>query len=302
MLQLVKKFKEIKMKNIVFILFLIFFAGCNGSSGGKKKAVNQPIDTNSTHQIFIIGDSTVNFSNDHKDIDHKSRVGWGEVIGEITKGSVYNRARGGASARAFRFCSRPAQHRDDIYTLSFGKNLDLDWDGAKSIIDRHAKKGDYLFIQFGANDEHHYGKETHCGFGDIHGAQAFKEDYKKQLKYYIEEARKKGMTPVLITPINPRHYKNNGDIQEVREPYISYTKEVAAEEGIIFLDLFSKSVDEFNKLQCNSGSIAPYGPCQVGSKWDIDTTHLLKDGALKVAGWVKELACQKDSDLCAQFR
>jgi lysophospholipase L1-like esterase len=290
------------MKNIIFILTLLFFIACNGSSGKSKKIVSQTIDLNTTHQIFIIGDSTVNYSNDHKDVDHKSRVGWGEVIGEITKGKVYNRARGGASARAFRFCPRPKQHRDDIYTLSFGKNLDLDWDGAKSVIDRYAKKGDYLFIQFGANDEHHYGKAKNCGFGAIHGVQAFKEDYKKQLKYYINEARKKGMIPVLITPINPRHYKKSGDLQEVREPYVSYTKEVAAKENVIFLDLFSKSVNEFNKLQCNTGNIDPYGPCEVGNKWNIDSTHLLKGGALKVAGWVKELACQKDSDLCAEFK
>jgi len=288
------------MRNMLIALSVLLMLGCSSSSK-KNKIADLDADTQNPHQIFIIGDSTVNFSDDHRDVDHKSKVGWGEVIGDITKGTVYNRARGGASARAFRFCPRPKQAKDDLWTRSFGPNLDLDWNGAKSVIDQAAKAGDFLLIQFGSNDKHHYGKTPNCGFGEIHGEAAIKQDYKEQLKFYINQARQKGLTPILVTPVNPRHYDNNGNIAEVREPFISYTKEVANEEGIALLDLYSKSIEEFNKLTCLNNRVEPFGPCEINS-WTTDVTHFEKAGAVKVANWIKELACQNDENLCKQFK
>src|SRR5450755_2797836 len=63
------------------------------------------------------------------------------------------------------------------------------------------KPGDYLFIQFGHNDQ----KERGAGVG------AF-TTYKADLKRFVAEARQHGATPVLVTPMNRRTFDGAGKI------------------------------------------------------------------------------------------
>ena len=61
------------------------------------------------------------------------------------------------------------------------------------------KAGDYLFIEFGHNDQKQKGE----GIGPF-------TSYKTDLKYFISEARKKGGIPVLVTSMNRRSFDAEG--------------------------------------------------------------------------------------------
>src|SRR5262249_61144578 len=57
------------------------------------------------------------------------------------------------------------------------------------------KPGDYLFIQYGHNDQKEKGE----------GVGAF-TTYKADLKMFVAEARRRGATPVLVTSVNRRNF------------------------------------------------------------------------------------------------
>ena len=94
-----------------------------------------------------------------------------------------------------------------------------------------ADKGDYYLIQFGHNDQKpaaalHTDPET---------------TYAENLRLFIREAREIGAVPVLLSPLARRTFKDgkpsNGDLQL----YANAAREVAAEQGVTFIDLLSMS-------------------------------------------------------------
>ncbi len=294
------------------ILFL-FFSGCSTSTSGTKQFTSNDIDLNDTYikrKLFIIGDSTVNYSIDFSEESQKAFLGWGEVLYQRLKDptAVYNGARYGASAKSYRVMPVPPLS-DTKYSLSFGKNRNLTWKETKKEIEKSGKKGDYLLIQFGSNDKHMYQKPEFVPrlYGQFEGLSIYspeiKDDFKKELQFYIDQARELGLKPVLISAINPRHYDRAGNVIDEREPFPQYIKELADEEGIPYLDLHQKSMEEYAKYHCGDLEFKEsFGNCQVGNHTISEITHLKPKGAKIVAGWIKELACQKDEELCSQFR
>ena len=61
--------------------------------------------------------------------------------------------------------------------------------------------GDYLLMQMGHNDQKEKGE----------GVGAF-TTYKADLKQFVTEARDKGLTPILITPMNRLTFDDSGKI------------------------------------------------------------------------------------------
>ncbi len=291
----------------------------------------QNINSDNSKQIFIVGDSTVNYSIDFKPKYQKSVEGWGEELSTVMKNPshVYNGARYGASAKSYRTASVPVLNNHNRYSMSFGKHRNLTWQDTKSVIQHRAHSGDYLFIQFGSGNDRGMYDSAQRGYerfaidrdydhdglvnsinhindpDDLHIRQALiREDFKKDLKYYIDQAKVLHIKPVLISSINPRWYRPNGIMRDLRKPFTDYVREVAQEEGVLLLDLHQKSIAEYNKYQCGDRVFREtFGECH---QMDIDTlhhdvTHLNKKGAKIVAGWVKELACQADQNLCSIF-
>lgn len=90
------------------------------------------------------------------------------------------------------------------------------------------KTGDYLFIQFAHNDM----KAT--------GSNAL-ANYKQGLKNAVEEARKRGATPVLITPCNRRTFRENAItnsfVTNSGDDYLAAVHEIAKETGAALIDL-----------------------------------------------------------------
>ncbi len=154
--------------------------------------------------IYLIGDSTMSV----KDETAYPETGWGMPFRYMFDSTVAvsNHARNGRSTRTF---------------ISEGR-----WAAVTSSL----KKGDYVFIQFGHNDE---SKEKTDRY-------TTPDQYKTNLKKFISDTRAVGATPVLLTPVSRRKF-SNGQAVETHELYSSLVREVARDEQVAFIDLDVKS-------------------------------------------------------------
>jgi lysophospholipase L1-like esterase len=99
------------------------------------------------------------------------------------------------------------------------------------------KPGDYLFIQFGHNDEKEKGE----------GVGAF-TTYKASLKRYVEEARQRGGTVVLITPMQRRTFDAAGKITDSHGDYDDAVRQAAQELNAPLIDLHAASKPFYEAL------------------------------------------------------
>jgi lysophospholipase L1-like esterase len=86
--------------------------------------------------------------------------------------------------------------------------------------------GDYLFVQFGHNDQ----KEKGPGVG------AF-TTYKASLQHYVAEARARKAFPVLVTPVSRRAFGPDGKVVNNLGDYPEAVRQVANEENVPLIDL-----------------------------------------------------------------
>src|SRR4029078_8932518 len=77
------------------------------------------------------------------------------------------------------------------------------------------KKGDYLFIQFGHNDQ----KDKSAGAGPF-------TTYKINLKKFVEAARSKGGIAVLVTSMERRRFDQSGKPVETLTDYAGAVRQV----------------------------------------------------------------------------
>ena len=108
------------------------------------------IETDKTPTIYLAGDSTVQTYQENQYI-----AGWGQYLGLFLDGDVkvVNAAKGGRSSRSFINEGRLFKGEKDEYKYSFSEN------GSKSI-EETIEAGDFLFIQFGHNDDDTKGYST----------------------------------------------------------------------------------------------------------------------------------------------
>ena len=99
------------------------------------------------------------------------------------------------------------------------------------------KEGDYVFIQFGHNDE---SKEKTDRY-------TTPEQYKSNLVKFITETRAKKANPILLTPVSRRKFKE-GNAQETHQEYSPLVIEVAAKQNVPLIDLDTKSRELFQKF------------------------------------------------------
>ena len=201
--------------------------------------------------VYLIGDSTMSL----KEEKSYPETGWGMAFAHFFNENVTidNRAKNGRSTGSF--------IREDR------------WKPVASQL----KEGDYVFIQFGHNDE---SKDK----GDRYTNP---EDYKKNLTLFITESRKRKAIPVLLTPVSRRKFDKTGKAVETHGEYSKLVKEVAAETGVAFIDLDAKSIELFqqlgeepSKLLFNQSEPGENPNYPAGSK---DNTHFNDLGARKIA-------------------
>jgi lysophospholipase L1-like esterase len=165
--------------------------------------------------VYIAGDSTVT------DRDGGGDVSWGQLLTRFFKPgvAVSNHAQSGETLK------------------SFANALRLD-----KILSQ-MKKGDYLFIQFGHNDSKDSWPQTYV---------EPETTYKAYLKVYIVEARLRGATPVLVTPMD-RGVRGTGAPTHGHDGYPQAMREVAREEHVPLIDLYNTSIVFYE----NGGADAP---------------------------------------------
>jgi lysophospholipase L1-like esterase len=202
-------------------------------------------------KIYLIGDSTMA----QKVRATFPETGWGMPLGTFfdTTVVVDNRAQNGRSTRTFL-----AENR---------------W---QPVVDA-LQPGDYVFIQFGHNDEAQ-------NYPDRYTTP---EDYRRNLIKFVTETRSHKGLPILLTPVTRRKFDKAGKIQETHVLYSAATVAVAKEYGVPLVDLdrlsrellqqFGAENSKYLFLQLEPGDHPNY---PFGRN---DNTHFSEMGARKMA-------------------
>ncbi|WP_035691826.1 rhamnogalacturonan acetylesterase [Flavobacterium sp. F52] len=203
--------------------------------------------------LYCIGDSTMA---NKKDPDKNPEHGWAQVLQPFFKENVtvINKAVNGRSTRSFINEKR--------------------WDSIYSKL----KKGDYVFIEFGHNDQK---IEDSARYTNPHTA------YRYNLIRFVKESREKGAIPVLLTSISRRNFNEKGVLVPTHGDYPLETRLVAQEYKVPFIDLEyhtelleqSYGPDKSKQLHLHFKA----GENLYYDKDKADDTHLSLLGATKVA-------------------
>ncbi|MDT0686989.1 rhamnogalacturonan acetylesterase [Zunongwangia sp. F225] len=240
------------MMNVIFCFLILFSAAIS--------AQEQPT-------LYLIGDSTMS---DKKDPEENPEHGWGQMLPELmTSGiSIENHAVNGRSTRSF---------------IAEGR-----WEDVKNKLE----PGDYVFIQFGHNDQKVKDPTRYTN--------PFTQ-YRANLEKFVEETREKGATPILLSSIVRRNFNEEGVLVDTHGEYPLVTRMVAKDLQVTFIDmqLFTEQLEiaygpEDSKnlhLHLEPGE-DPYEPEGV-----VDNTHLSKTGATIVASLLLQEISKKDLGL-----
>ena len=210
-------------------------------------------------RIYYAGDSIVA----QKNIFTYPETGIGQMLPLYLKKQhiIQNHAENGRSTKSFIDESRLATIYNDL------------------------REGDFLFIQFGHNDEK---KEDPTRYAEAFG------DYQVNLEKFVNVARNRKAYPVLITPLCRRQFDENGNLKNTHGDYPEAMKQVAARLEVPLIDLCTLSSqlvaatgDENSKkwfMNFPAGSYENY------PKGKEDNSHLRPEGAILFAGIIaKEL-------------
>lgn len=144
------------------------------------------------------------------------------------------------------------------------------------------KAGDYLFIQFGHNDQK---KESSAYVEPFTG-------YKEYLKRFIDAARSKGGLPVLVTPVNRRTFDDSGSFINSHGDYPEAMRQVAREEQVPLIGLNAMSKLLFEALGPEGSKKAfvhyPAGTFPGQEKALADDSHFNDYGAYQLAKCIVE--------------
>lgn len=215
---------------------------------------------NSKTVVYLIGDSTCA----DKDAEAFPEMGWGTPFKTFFNESVQieNRARNGRSTKTF---------------INEGR-----WDDVLKTL----KKGDYVFIQFGHNDE----------VPEKTDRYTTPEEFKSNLKKYVNETRMRKANPVLLTPVSRRSFEN-GKLKNTHEEYAQLTMDVAKELDVPLIDMTRKSMALLNAWGVQNSQLL-FHHLEVGEHPNYpngkeDNTHFNELGARKMAqlvlGGIQEL-------------
>ena len=204
--------------------------------------------------VYLAGNSTV------VDQDDEPWCSWGQMIPRFFKPGVAisDQAESGLTLASFK-----GSHRLDKVLST-------------------AKAGDYLFIEFGHNDQ----KEK----GPNDGAW---KSYTESFKYFIEQAKAKGMIPVVVTSTSRRAFNDSGKVVNTLGDFPAAARKVAQDEGVAMIDVNSMTADFYNALgKDNSTKAFVHYPGNTwpgqGDKPLADNTHFNSYGAYEIAKMVIE--------------
>lgn len=204
--------------------------------------------------LFIIGDSTAA----NKVEKALPENGWGMRIGELFNDNVIiaNKAANGRSTKSF-----IAERR---------------WQEVLNEL----KPGDFVFIQFGHNDEKIDKPDVGTSL----------DEYKANLILYVNQAKEKKANPVLLTPIMRRSF-TNGVFADTHKGYPDVVRKLADSLKVPLIDMHQKTQKLLVGLG-EQGSIKLFNHLDSGHvnypKGVKDNTHLNVEGAKEVAALVAQ--------------
>jgi lysophospholipase L1-like esterase len=148
-------------------------------------------------RIAAVGDSIVQGQTS------RGKWGWGQVFPGFFDPSVevFNLGAGGTSTKTY-----------------IEEGL---WDSALEL------KADFVFIQFGHNDQKSGERFTNPN-----------STFRDNLRGFVADIRGYGGVPILVTPPIRRIWRSDGSIYTTQEPWVNAVRVVAAEEEVFCVDLF----------------------------------------------------------------
>ncbi len=222
----------------VSLLFIVF--AVMAFSAVEKKKI----------KVWLIGDSTMSI----KEKKAYPETGWGMPFVNFWDSTVTvdNRAKNGRSSKSF-----------------IAENL---W---QPVYD-NLKEGDYVFIQFGHNDESVDKKERY----------STPDTFKMNLVRYVKETREKNAIPILITPVSRRKFDADGKAIETHV-YSPLVREVAGELNVPLIDLDKRSIELYQQFG-NENSKLLFNKLKPGEQPNYpagidDNTHFNELGARLIA-------------------
>lgn len=202
-------------------------------------------------KVWLVGDSTTA----NKEIKAYPETGWGMPFAYFFDSTVTveNRAKNGRSTRTF-----------------ISENL---W---KGVTDGLAE-GDYVFLQFGHNDESKEKVERYTS----------PEQYRINLTKFITETRAAKAYPILVTPVTRRRFDSLGRIQETHLVYSNVVRQLAKELNVPLIDLDKKSQELLQQFGEENSKLL-FLHLQPGEhpnypQGKTDNTHFSELGARKMA-------------------
>lgn len=253
------------MKSLYLKLLVVFYAFFlfSAFTAGKKDTIT----------IFMIGDSTMaNKSLRNGNLER----GWGQMLSDFLTEDIKvdNHARNGRSSLSF---------------INEGC-----WEAVRSKM----KKGDYVFIQFGHNDEK-TNEKLHTEPGST---------FDENLRKFVRESRAKGAYPVLFNSIVRRNfppeetsehlgsYEVEGNtLVDTHGEYLKSPQRVAEELNVPFVDLNRLTHDLVVGMGVEKSKElfmwVPAGKYDFCPKGKIDNTHLnIKGGKIVAEIAIKAIA------------
>lgn len=224
----------------------------NGSVPVCESITIEPADTTVT-TVFLCGNSTV------VDQDNEPWASWGQMIPYFfdTNVCIANYAESGESANTFIAAGRLKKALSQM------------------------KKGDYLFMEFGHNDQ----KQKGPGKGAYYS-------FMTSLKTFIDEARLRGAHPVLVTPTQRRSFDPDGHIRDTHEDYPEAIRWLAEKENVPLIDLneMTRTLYEAMGVEPSKRAFVHYpAGSYPGQTQDFaDNTHFNPYGAYEIARCIVE--------------
>jgi lysophospholipase L1-like esterase len=164
---------------------------------------------------------------------------------------------------------------DDVLVRNFAVpgRSSKSWYDEKRLPEVLALKPNYVLIQFGHNGQPGKGpaRET-----------APDSTYRDYLTTYVNEFRKVGAKPIIVSSVTRRNFDDAGKIEATLTPWARAAEAVAEKLGVPFVDLHTASVNYHNKIGREQS--------MTFNKREGDTSHLNGKGAEAIAELViKEL-------------
>ena len=284
-----KRFLKLLTVSALLLIMCVFepMVSLIANAAGKY----EPAGFQFSGKVFLIGDSTVANYSERYSRELGDRYGWGMKLADyFSNVTVENLAIGGTSSRTFL--------QQNNYT----------------ILENKLGKGDYLFIQFGHNDEllfdsnrctypllhrfadgeDKFGTYTYQSFLKAYSATGGKNAegkyvYEYFLSVYIKLAKDRGAVPVLVTPVACLGEDGNAAV-DGHKAYQQAMQKLGRDSNVPVIDMTAKTAEVYNNLY-NSGrktEVEQFHCYTDASKTKIDNQHLSSAGADMIASLIAQ--------------